>query len=57
METEPVFCPYCGQDFEVAIDVSAGSHGFTTDCEVCCRPFDIRVVVKNGVIEEVSFEA
>ena len=41
----------------MAIDVSAGSHEFTTDCEVCCRPFDIRVVVKNGVIEEVSFEA
>lgn len=27
----------------VAIDVTAGTHGFTTDCEVCCRPFEVMV--------------
>ena len=53
MESEQVFCPYCGQDFELAIDVSAGTHGFTTDCEVCCRPFQVDVSVRDGAIEEV----
>jgi hypothetical protein len=34
-------CPFCGQAFELVVDTSVGSQRFTTDCEVCCRPFDM----------------
>ena len=45
---EYVFCPYCGQQIELSLDLSAGSHEMTTDCEVCCRPFDVLVTVRDG---------
>ena len=34
-------CPFCGQRFELIIDTSVTSQRFTTDCEVCCRPFEV----------------
>ena len=48
-------CPFCGQTCEVVIDTSAGSQRFTTDCEVCCRPFEVLAECKGG--EVVSAEA
>ena len=41
LETESIQCPFCGQRFELAIDTSVASQRFTTDCEVCCRPFEV----------------
>jgi len=49
-ESATVQCPYCGQEFELAIDTSAGSQRFTTDCEVCCRPVSISVECEPGEI-------
>jgi len=34
-------CPFCGQAFEIVVDTSVSSQRFTTDCEVCCRPFEV----------------
>ena len=47
---ESISCPFCGQTFELVIDTSAGSQRFTTDCEVCCRPFDVVVECEPGEI-------
>jgi len=46
--SEYVFCPFCGQQIELLLDLSAGSHQLTTDCEVCCRPFEVIVSVREG---------
>ena len=43
-------CPFCGQASEVAIDTSVPSQRFTTDCEVCCRPFEVTVECEPGEI-------
>ncbi|HEY5297916.1 MAG TPA: CPXCG motif-containing cysteine-rich protein [Verrucomicrobiae bacterium] len=43
-------CPFCGQASEVAIDTSVPSQRFTTDCEVCCRPFEVTVTCEPGEI-------
>ena len=45
-----VQCPFCGQLFELVIDTSGGSHRLTTDCEVCCRPFDVVVECVPGEV-------
>jgi hypothetical protein len=45
-----VRCPFCGQSFEAAIDTSVASQRFTTDCEVCCRPFEIVAECEPGEI-------
>jgi len=37
-----VSCPYCGEEVEVYLEADIGS-GFVQDCEVCCRPWLVRV--------------
>jgi hypothetical protein len=43
-------CPFCGQIFELEIDTSIGSQRFTTDCEICCRPFEVVAECEPGEI-------
>jgi hypothetical protein len=48
--SETVQCPFCGQGFELVIDTSVASQHFTTDCEVCCRPFEVFAACEPGEI-------
>ncbi len=34
-------CPYCGEPFDTAVDLSAGSFGYVEDCQVCCQPIEL----------------
>jgi hypothetical protein len=43
-------CPFCGQQFELIIDTSIATQRFTTDCEVCCRPFEIIAECEPGEV-------
>lgn len=36
-----VQCPYCGEAFETAVDLSAGSFQYVEDCQVCCQPIEL----------------
>ena len=47
---ESISCPFCGQASEVVIDTSVPSQRFTTDCEVCCRPFEVIAECEPGEI-------
>jgi hypothetical protein len=47
-------CPFCGQSFGVAVDTSIENQCFTTDCEVCCRPFEVRAECAAGEIVSVE---
>jgi len=48
--SETIRCPYCGQAFELVVDGSVASQRFTTDCEVCCRPFEVAVECEAGEV-------
>ena len=48
--SENIQCPFCGQSFELVIDTSVASQRFTTDCEVCCRPFEVFAECEPGEI-------
>jgi hypothetical protein len=54
MTAESIQCPYCGQRFELMVDTSAGDQQFTTDCEVCCRPFEVLVQCEDGEVLSVD---
>ncbi len=46
--TEPawVSCPYCGESIEHLVDAAGGaSQEYVEDCEVCCRPWLVRVTI------------
>jgi transcription elongation factor Elf1 len=47
---ETIQCPFCGQRFDLVVDTSVPSQRFTTDCEVCCRPFEVTVECAPGEI-------
>jgi hypothetical protein len=34
-------CPYCGEAFETAVDLSVGSFSYVEDCQVCCQPIEL----------------
>jgi len=47
---ENIQCPFCGRRFELVIDTTMSFQRFTTDCEVCCRPFEVVVECAPGEI-------
>ncbi len=48
--TENAPCPFCGQLNVLVVDTSQPSARFITDCEVCCRPFEVRAECEPGEI-------
>ncbi len=39
-----VRCPYCGEMVEIGLDPGGGaSQEYVEDCQVCCRPWAVRV--------------
>jgi len=54
---ESIQCPFCGQASELAIDTSVASQRFVTDCEVCCRPLEVRVECQPGEILSLDIAA
>ena len=59
LESHTVQCPYCWEEIELDIDLSAGSQTYTEDCQVCCQPILVRLTVdeEDGENFEVSVEA
>jgi hypothetical protein len=38
------FCPYCGERISFLVDEGGGGdQRYVEDCEVCCRPIEVRV--------------
>lgn len=48
--SESLACPFCGQRNEINVDTSLSKQRFITDCEVCCRPFEVIVECEAGEI-------
>ena len=48
---QPFECPYCGEEVSVIVDISVdGYQDYIEDCEVCCRPIQIRYSVEDGFL-------
>jgi hypothetical protein len=55
VEWADLHCPYCGEGFETAVDVSAGSHDTIEDCPVCCHPIELHVEIDgNGDLSGIE---
>ena len=55
--TERLSCPYCGQSMELVVDTSIAQQRSTTDCEVCCRPFEVVLECDPGAVTSIEIEA
>ena len=56
-DSAEVSCPYCGQCSTIAVDTYVRSQQFTTDCEVCCRPFRVSIECESGEILSVDVQS
>jgi Cysteine-rich CPXCG len=54
-----VQCPYCGEGFETAVDLSAGSFSYVEDCQICCQPIELagEVDAAGALVEVVASRA
>jgi hypothetical protein len=55
-DSQTIQCPYCGQSFDLIIDTTVAEQRFVTDCEVCCRPFDVCAECEPGTILSLQVE-
>ena len=50
-----IACPFCGADFELALDPGGGAvQEYIEDCEVCCRPLQLSVSWDHEGVAVVS---
>lgn len=56
--SESVDCPYCGEMNEIEVDPSAGRRqSYTEDCQVCCRPWVVKIKIDSEGGAEVRLYA
>jgi transcription elongation factor Elf1 len=48
-------CPYCGEEISMVLDLSVRRQAYVEDCEVCCKPIEVRYRVEDDDLAE--FEA
>jgi transcription elongation factor Elf1 len=48
-------CPYCSEEISMVLDTSVARQTYIEDCEVCCRPIEVRYTVENDEVSD--FEA
>jgi transcription elongation factor Elf1 len=48
-------CPYCWQEISIVLDLSEPHQTYVEDCEVCCKPIEVKYSLQDEVLSE--FEA
>ncbi len=52
-----VTCPYCGEAVQITIDPDGGEEQeYVQDCEICCRPWTVRVTYDDEGAADVSVD-
>ncbi|MDH2431821.1 CPXCG motif-containing cysteine-rich protein [Pokkaliibacter sp. MBI-7] len=55
LQTQNLFCPYCGEEIDVTVDCSVEEQEYVEDCSVCCSPILLNIVIEDG--EQISVSA
>jgi len=43
-----VYCPYCGEQISVVVELLDENQEYIEDCQVCCRPITFDITVENN---------
>lgn len=52
-----VQCPYCWETLEISVDPSVADQEYVEDCQVCCQPIVVHVVLDEHLIPTVDVRA
>lgn len=51
IEVEHFFsCPYCAAPISMVLDLSVPEQAYIEDCEVCCRPIEVRYATDGEAV-------
>jgi len=54
MESVNIICPYCGEHNEILVDCSVSRQIYIEDCQVCCKPITVHVIVDEDGLPSVQ---
>jgi hypothetical protein len=43
-----IACPYCAEQISVCLDLSAGMQTYIEDCQVCCQPITMTIMLTEA---------
>ncbi|MFN2361610.1 MAG: CPXCG motif-containing cysteine-rich protein [Marinobacter sp.] len=52
-----VQCPYCWETLEISVDPSVEDQEYVEDCQVCCQPIVVHVVLDENLTPAVNVRA
>jgi len=44
------YCPYCGEEISMVLDLSVRRQSYVEDCEVCCNPIEITYSAEDDTL-------
>jgi len=47
-------CPYCGEKISMLFDVSILNQKYIEDCEVCCNPIELSLIIENNEVISIQ---
>lgn len=50
-------CPYCWETLEISVDPSVREQEYVEDCQVCCQPILLKVIVGDDLTPTVEAKA
>jgi transcription elongation factor Elf1 len=50
-------CPYCSERISMVLDTSVKRQKYIEDCEVCCKPIEVRYTVKDDEVSDFDASA
>jgi len=52
-----VQCPYCWETLDISVDPSVADQEYVEDCQVCCQPIVVHVVLDDDLTPTVTVRA
>lgn len=50
-------CPYCWETLDISVDPSVADQEYVEDCQVCCQPIVVHVVLDENLTPTVDVRA
>jgi len=54
LDSVEVQCPYCWEMLDISVDPSVPDQEYVEDCQVCCQPIVVHVVLDEDLAPTVN---
>jgi len=54
LDSVVVQCPYCWEMLDISVDPSVSDQEYVEDCQVCCQPIVVHVVLDEDMVPTVN---